>query len=252
LKFNIALGLCFALLSACQPLQNIESNSVGVDRSQRANRQVAELDLRAGAATWYSETLDMHRREGKLNTDPAATARLRAIGKKLIAASGRFAPSAPEWAWEINLLDASSVQAFCAPGGKCLIHTATLAIAGGFDDELAALMAHLFAHVLLEHGRERAADQAKMIMPALAQRVTIGLPHSRLHEQEADRLAAELAARAGFDPRSALQLWQKLIKQGNGNTVPLLGLHPSPEGRTQDLSNYGQRVMPLFEAARVR
>jgi predicted Zn-dependent protease len=247
----LVANLVLALLGACQPMHNIESNAVGVDRSQRVNRQVTELDLRAGAATWYSEALDSHRREANLSNDVAATTRLRSIARRLIAVSGRLVPSAPAWAWEINLLESNTLQAYCLSGGKCLMHRALLGIARS-DDEVAALLAHLFAHVLLEHGRERATDQAKMALPQLAARVTLGLPHSRLQEQEADRIATELAARAGFDPSAALVFWQKLARSGNGNSAPLIDLHPSSESRTQDLSNYGQRVMPLFEAARLR
>ena len=42
--------------------------------------------------------------------------------------------------------------------------------------------------------------------------VTLNLPNSRLHETESDRIGVELAARAGFDPRAAVTLWEKMAK----------------------------------------
>jgi predicted Zn-dependent protease len=80
--------------------------------------------------------------------------------------------------------------------------------------------------------------------------VTFGLPYSRQFEREADRIGVELAARAGYDPRAAIALWQKMAKVGGGGPPELLSTHPSDESRIRDLQEYSQRVMPLYQQAR--
>ena len=83
--------------------------------------------------------------------------------------------------------------------------------------------------------------------------VTFLLPYSRLHETEADRMGVELAARAGYDPRAAIVLWQKMARMSGGGGPPaILSTHPSNEERIKDLGVFSQRVMPLYEQARAR
>lgn len=82
--------------------------------------------------------------------------------------------------------------------------------------------------------------------------ITFNLPNSRVDETEADRIGVELAARAGFDPHAAVTLWQKMNQLGGGRGPQFMSTHPSPENRIKDLQVYGDRVMPLYQAARKR
>jgi predicted Zn-dependent protease len=127
------------------------------------------------------------------------------------------------------------------------------------------VIGHEIAHALREHSRERASE--RMVtqtgvgviaaiagvpgvgadMARLALDVTVSLPNSRLHESEADRIGVELAARAGFDPRASITLWQKMAKLG-GRGPEFLATHPSPETRSKDLEVWSERVMPLYQS----
>jgi predicted Zn-dependent protease len=78
----------------------------------------------------------------------------------------------------------------------------------------------------------------------------LGLPNSRAHETEADRIGVELAARAGYDPRAAVTLWQKMGQVSSGEPIKFLSTHPPREDRLSDLTVYSQRVLPLYEQAR--
>jgi predicted Zn-dependent protease len=77
------------------------------------------------------------------------------------------------------------------------------------------------------------------------------LPNSRQNEQEADVIGVELMARAGYDPRASLSLWQKMGQvSGGGGTPEFLSTHPSGETRLRDLQAYVDKVMPLYQAAK--
>jgi predicted Zn-dependent protease len=78
----------------------------------------------------------------------------------------------------------------------------------------------------------------------------VGLPNSRTHETEADRIGVELAARAGYDPRAAISLWQKMAQIGGSEPMKFMSTHPSREDRISDLTVYSQRVMPLYEQSK--
>jgi predicted Zn-dependent protease len=63
-------------------------------------------------------------------------------------------------------------------------------------------------------------------------------------------LGVELEARAGYDPRAAVSLWQKMAASGGGQPPQWLSTHPSHETRIRDLQDYAQRVLPLYEQAK--
>ncbi len=245
--------LALSLLSACQPLNPIDSSALTVDRQQRASRMVSESALMSGAKEAYDALLAAEKMKGNVNVDFAQTARVRLIAKRLIEQTSALNSKAANWSWEVNVLRANQPTAFCLPGGKIAIDSALLLAPYSLtDDELALVLAHTIAHELLHHGLERAPDENAIGLAQMAWQVTVLAPHSRLQEQEADRVAAELSARAGFDPRVAVALWQKLDKLASPNQMAFLSSHPLVAGRMQDLSNFGQRAMPLLEAARRR
>jgi predicted Zn-dependent protease len=80
--------------------------------------------------------------------------------------------------------------------------------------------------------------------------VSFELPNSREHETEADRMGVELAARAGYDPRAAVSLWNKMAANSSGAPPQWLSTHPSHANRLRDLDDYANRVMPLYQQAR--
>ncbi len=82
--------------------------------------------------------------------------------------------------------------------------------------------------------------------------VSFSLPRSREAEREADQIGVELAARAGYDPRAAISLWQKMNRLGGGRQPEFLSTHPAPESRQEDLGQVSDVVMPLYEASRPR
>jgi predicted Zn-dependent protease len=263
-------ALAVVWLAACST--TTEQGAVGVERKQLLLVSSAEMDQAAAAA--YQNVLKEQTPKGNVNKDPQQVERVRGIAKRLIPQTGVFRKDAPDWKWEVNVLTSPEVNAWCMPGGKIAVYTGIIEKLQITDDELAAVMGHEISHALREHGRERASQQAatgvgaslagvvaEIFLPGSGQLATAGagaagqlaynLPYSRLQETEADRMGVELAARAGYDPRAAIALWQKMGKLSSGGAPPqLLSTHPSHESRIKDLEVFAQRVLPLYEQAR--
>jgi len=258
------------LLAACQSVQTTAPGAVGIERTQRMSSLVSEADLRKEAESAYREVLTKERQQGAVNTDAALTQRVRAITNRLIPATTAFRPDAGKWAWEVNVIRSDEVNAWCMPGGKIAVYTGLITKLQLTDDEIAAVIGHEIAHALREHARERASEaigaqvlitgaviatgagQGAADLGDLFYKAFFGLPNSRLHETEADRIGVELAARAGYDPRAAITLWQKMGQAGGGKGPEFVGTHPSAATRTKDLEVYAARVMPLYEQGRPR
>jgi predicted Zn-dependent protease len=265
-----ALVLAGALATAgCSTVQTTQAGAIGVDRKQRMSPLVSEQELQSGAVKAYTQVLTKERSEGDLNADPAMRSRVQAIAQRIIPQTAAFRADATQWKWEVNVIQSDELNAWCMPGGKIAFYSGIITKLQLTDDEIAAIMGHEIAHALREHARERASEQATTglvigvgsallgggqagaNLTQMAYHAVFGLKHSRLHETEADRIGVELAARAGFDPRAAITLWDKMGKASSGKSGPeFLSTHPSAETRSADLRDYASRVMPIYEKAR--
>jgi predicted Zn-dependent protease len=260
--------LVVAGLASCQTVQTTQPGAVGVERQQ--TMLVSSADINKSAVQAYRQEMKKAAAKGALNRNAAQVARVRVIAIRLASASGAFRPDAPGWAWETNVITSKEINAWCMPGGKMAVYTGLIEQLNVTDDELAAVMGHEIAHALREHGRERAsqamaqamvlsgiaiavgASDGSVQLAQIVTDVTINLPNSREHEVEADRIGVELAARAGYDPRAAVTLWQKMAKAGGGGPPQFLSTHPSPDNRIRDLQVYAERVMPLYRSSTKR
>jgi predicted Zn-dependent protease len=263
------VGFFTAALLTAGCASTTEKGTVGVERRQFL--LVSSDEMNKGAAAAYQKVIKDEGGKGHVNKDPQQVERVRKIASRLIPQTGVFRKDALDWKWEVNVITSPEVNAWCMPGGKIAFYTGILEKLQLTDDEAAAVMGHEISHALREHGRERASQQVATSVGAsvagallgigqsgadlagLVGQVTFLLPYSRLHETEADRMGVELAARAGYDPRAAIALWQKMAKlSGGGGPPALLSTHPSNEERMKDLAVFADRVMPLYEQARTQ
>ena len=262
-------------LAACTT--TTEEGTVGVQRSQLI--LVSSAEMEKTAATQYTQLISSESPKGNVNRDPKQTERVRGIAKRLIPQTAVFRKDAVDWKWEVNVLTSPEVNAWCMPGGKIAVYSGLIDKLQITDDELAAVMGHEISHALREHGRERASQQmaasagaslagaiADIFLPGSGQLATAGagvgsqlgvlLPYSRVQETEADRMGVELAARAGYDPRAAIVLWQKMAKLSGGasesSLAAFMSTHPTNEARMKDLTAFSEKVLPLYEEARAR
>ena len=267
---GLVLAAVLMLAAGCQTTNTTSGDAVGVDRQQTMLVSAAEVNRQADKA--YQETINEARAKKTLNRNPEDLARVRGIASRLIPVTSVFRPDAPNWRWESNVITSDELNAWCMPGGKIAVYTGLIYKLNITDDELAAVMGHEIAHALREHGREK-AGQATGIGIAAAIGGAVGAyygidanvgqtvlgtvgelafmrPNSRGMEQEADRMGVELAARAGYDPRAAISLWEKMGRVSGGQPPQWLSTHPSNQSRIADLKAYAERVQPLYVAAR--
>ena len=82
--------------------------------------------------------------------------------------------------------------------------------------------------------------------------VGILLPFSREQETEADWLGMQLAARAGYDPRAGIQVWQRMAELSGGGGVEFLSTHPSHETRIANMKMWMPDALALYRSSNVQ
>lgn len=241
--------------------------AVGAERSQLM--LVSSQQLEEMAAQSYERLKTQAASKGVLNQDRAILARVRSITGRIQPMTSVFRPDAPGWKWEVNVIDNNELNAFCMPGGKIMVFSGLVNQLKTTDDELAIVLGHEIAHALREHSREQvsqaiaaqtaigvgaallglgqgSSDLANTIYDAL-----VATRFSRTDETEADRIGLELSARAGYDPRAGVSLWQKMIGASGGARPPeFLSTHPAGTRRIEQIQELLPVVMPLYESAK--
>ena len=265
----LAVALAGASLGPVHAEQKQVQDGIAVTPLSRWRYLAPEEQVNAAAAQQYSSLLAQANEQGALvpANDPRVR-RLRAIAQKLIPQTARWNPVANTWKWEVNLLNSPQVNAFCMPGGRVAFFTGIIDKLQLSDDEIAAVMGHEMAHALREHGRER---MAKAGATAIASRLggaalsaflgidpnlTTGatnaagqllvLKFSRGEEKEADLVGLDISARAGFDPRAGVGLWQKMAALNKRAPITFLSTHPAGRDRIIDIEAHLEALLPLY------
>ncbi|MDA1000131.1 MAG: M48 family metallopeptidase, partial [bacterium] len=164
----------------------------------------------------------------RISRDPEKNAMVQRVGRRIAAVSGK----AHAYRWEFIVIEDHAPNAFALPGGKVAVNTGMFVIARD-EAGLATVLGHEVAHAIARHGGERLSQH--LIVSLGLQAVQIGmsrqdpyivrqvagllgaganigilLPFSRAHESEADRLGLTYMAKAGYDPRAAVDFWQRM------------------------------------------
>ena len=221
------------------------------------------------------------------------TARVREIGARLQTAAIEleqelrnkgydFTPVADKFDWTYYVVNSTTPNAFCLPGGYVAVYTGILDITGNYDgrvsmddlsdpDKLAVVMGHEIGHALAHHGAERMSQQQVMQMGQMAVGVGMGdmdpsqqraimqafgiaaqggmLSFSRQHETEADKIGLDLLVRACYDPREAPDLWKRMAEIGGGQRPPeWMSTHPASETRAENFRKWMPDAIAEYEA----
>lgn len=248
---------------------SVSPDGVKVEKMSPLRKLVPEGELEAAALQQYTGLKQAASEKGVLvpDSDPQVQ-RLRAIAKKLIPQAERWNPGATDWKWEVSLIDLKQINAFCMPGGKIGFFTGILDQLKLTDDEVAIVMGHEIAHALREHGRERLAKSnltnvgARVLGFGLSAILGIDpnltdtaagvganlaiLKFSRSDETEADLVGLDIVARAGYDPRAGVALWQKMGMVSKNAPMEWLSTHPAGKSRISEMRKHMPSVMPLY------
>jgi Zn-dependent protease with chaperone function len=237
------------LVSAALHAQNDGIPVEKLSRMRGLGGDAAQFDQQSKLQ--YNQMLaEAHKKDAVATDTNPQLIRLRAIAKRIIPFTTRWNPDAAKWDWQVNLLRSDTVNAFCMPGGRIAFYNGILTKLNLTDDEVAMVMGHEIAHAL----RERASRPARTtslrcsarrwrrgaayfgVDPRLGDALGSGaaklasLSFSRSDESEADLVGMDLAARAGFDPRAGIALWQKMGAVNKNQ--PIASCRPTRAART--------------------
>lgn len=261
----VLFSIAFVILLAGCIASSTSGGVVGANRAQLM--LISSEKMHMQAAQNYRQVISQAKKQNALNTNIDQTNRVRNIAKRLIPHVKVFREDALNWKWEVNVLNSKTLNAWCMPGGKIAFYSGIIDKLKLTDAEIAAIMGHEMSHALKEHGRERASQDAiKNIGFAVASQFGIDkgvldlanmaavygvlMPFSRTQETESDMMGTELAARAGYDPNAAVNVWKKMQKLSKTHPLELLSTHPSNETRIADLQKVAIKVYPLYLKAK--
>ncbi|MFC5741812.1 M48 family metallopeptidase [Dyella tabacisoli] len=242
------------LLSACTTSPTGRSQLMMV-----SDNQMNQMGLTA---------FDGMRKQGKFVDAPRERAYATCVSQALISVLPSPWSTQP---WEVQIVDDDSANAFALPGGRIGVNRGMFKLASD-QNQLAVVLGHELSHVVSRHGAERVSDNmaAQAVVVAgsayaasrgtsagytaaalgLGAEVGILLPFSRTQESEADTLGQRYMAQAGFDPRAAVALWQKMGQQSGTKPPAFLSTHPSSSNRAVALGQQAEQLMPVYEQAR--
>ena len=215
-------------------------------------------------------------KDNKLSTNAEWTAMVKNCGARIqkavetYMAEHKLQNRLDGFKWEFNLLESSTVNAFCMPGGKVAFYTGIMPICKD-ENGVAVVMGHEVAHAIANHGGERMSQGLIQQMGGMALAVALKekpestqqlalaaygagstvfgiLPYSRLHESEADKLGLIFMAMAGYDPHEAPKFWERMASMNKGSKPPeFLSTHPADQTRINNLNKEMPEAMKYYK-----
>jgi predicted Zn-dependent protease len=183
----------------------------------------------------------------------------------------------PSFAYEAHLADLDVVNAWCAPGGKVMVYKGLFDSKKGLvsrdrEDELAAVLGHEIAHATARHVSESLSRNftilavGQIAVSAIAssgtgtlqnafnrvivEGINLYVPfYTRSNETEADRIGLMYMAKAGYNPRAAVELWYRACKN-RGDPMSLYASHPSSCQRAKDLETHLPAALAEYEKSK--
>lgn len=210
-----------------------------------------------GASAWQ----DMLAKTPQVN-DPQVTSFVEKVAQRVVDATELRGQKV-----DVAVFQSDQVNAFALPGGHIGVYSGILPVAQN-GAGLAAVLSHEVAHVLNHHANERMSEQMiteaalgaagtalqnnqhrDTILSALGigSQLGVTLPYTRSQESEADLDGLKIMAKAGYDPREAVQLWNRMKQAEQGGEPPaFLSDHPSISTRINDLQTEMNKALAIY------
>lgn len=260
------MNYCRKILACCVMAAITAGCSISGEKSSERGFTISEMEKMS--AVYHKEYSDNH------NITKSAVKELRnsqCIMRALTrSVNGAFAGMRTEWAVDVTR-DCSMNTAVLAHG-RLLISNCVVGKLNNQDQE-AYIIAHAFAHTLLEHDNERItpylAEKSKEKDYSFKQYLrsqggydvftkAVGLPdrdgdvmpYTAEHEMAADILAIQAMAGAGFNPSAALIVWQNMTRDDDLNASSYIRTHPHSPQYLNQLSELVEQAMPIYRKAR--
>jgi predicted Zn-dependent protease len=234
---------------------------------------VSESEVQSMAKSEYQTFLSQNKVVSSSSSRDAEM--VRRVGSRIASAITKYyteqglSKELEGYQWEYNLVDNKEANAWCMPGGKIVVYTGLLPITQN-EAALAVVLGHEITHAVAHHGVERmsqglvqqlggaALSVALSNKPAETQNlflqaygvgsaVGVMLPFSRKQEYEADHYGLIFAAMAGYNPREAITLWQRMQASGGSRPPEFLSDHPAEGNRIARLQQYMPEALKYYK-----
>jgi len=198
-------------------------------------------------------------RQAKIVDDPIVAEYVNRVGQNLVRNSDAKVP------FTIKVVDSEEINAFALPGGFFFVNSG-LILKADSESELAGVMAHEIAHVAARHGTRQATRgelaQIAMIAASIAvpytmagyaamQGANLAIPmgflvFTRKMEREADYLGLQYMYKAGYDPTSFVDFFEKvqtMEKRKPGSVAKVFSTHPMTDDRIKASQDEIQTIL---------
>ncbi|MBE6418178.1 MAG: M48 family metallopeptidase [Akkermansiaceae bacterium] len=191
-------------------------------------------------------------------------AALSRCGSAIVNSSGLGS----NYKWDFQVFQSNEQNAFALPGGKVAVYSGLMDLMHN-EAELAFVVAHEIAHVYARHGGERVSWGYIKTLGATALSATdnsdlrqlydlaadygVMKPFSRSNEYEADQIGLLLMAKAGYNPKAAVEFWSRFTEgKTTGTLSGLMSTHPRDEDRIEALNEFMPTALEAYNKAKVK
>jgi Zn-dependent protease with chaperone function len=255
LPTSLGLRATLAIVLVVAPMLALAQTPVKLPK----NKYTPEQDVKLGR-----DAVVEVEKQLPLITDDDIVGYVNRLGRRLVDVAPPELDH-PAFEYSFKVVNMREINAFALPGGPMYVNRGMIEAAGN-EAEVAGVMAHELAHVLLRHGTANVtkAQNPWLQLGALGGLIagavvggntgaiiadgtqfglgTVLLKYSREFEQQADLLGVQIMARAGYDPMALARMFETIERESKRGGPQWLSSHPNPGNRSASIQREAQLV----------